>query len=183
VNQFPSLKTKILGPKLEQPECDVTAVAAEVTAPRSPFSPSLAAAAVAATGIAASKRKFTEDVFQPDPARLARELQRERDAANKSPKPKAPRPSPKPKTSTSSAAAALAGKSGGGDGDGGDGGDGGVGGEPREETDEEVARRLHQEFNCAPMRQSRSRRDVSNCAREVMEDANHGQDPGILPSC
>ena len=78
MNQFPSLKTKILGPKLEQPECDVTAVTENVTAPRSPFSPSLAAAAVAATGIAASKRKFTEDVFQPDPARLARELQRER---------------------------------------------------------------------------------------------------------
>jgi hypothetical protein len=55
-------------------------------------------------------------------------------------------------------------------------------GEPKEETDEEVARRLHQEFNCAPVRTSRSR-GGKQCAAEAAEDPVHGTDPGILPSC
>ena len=53
-------------------------------------------------------------------------------------------------------------------------------------TDEEIARRLHAEFNCAPMRTSRSRRTMDLEDRRdggTPEDPVHDNDPGILPSC
>ena len=76
------------------------------------------------------------------------------------------KPSPKPKQQTSASVPASSEDSG----------------EPKEETDEEVARRLHHEFNCAPVRTSRSR-GGKQCAAEAAEDPVHGTDPGILPSC
>jgi hypothetical protein len=75
------------------------------------------------------------------------------------------KPSPKPKQTTSNSVPASSEDSG----------------EPKEETDEEVARRLHQEFNCAPARASRGRGRMG--AQEAADDPVHGQDPGILPSC
>lgn len=189
VNRYPSLKTKLLGPKLEPASPGGSNDSSKENgrvcngnegAYTSPFASTqnLAAAASFATGLPCGKRARDYEKFKPaSPAKVARVRDEalEADARAESPKPSnrskpstpkpaKPRPSPKPKPSGGPAS------SGGSDGS-----------EPKEETDEEVARRLHQEFNCAPARASRGRGRMG--AQEAADDPVHGQDPGILPSC
>lgn len=192
VNQYPSLKTKVLGPKMEptSPSEDSSKENGRPDGEKGAYSSAfastsnLAAAASFATGLPCGKRKADDVPFKPSsPVKTVRVVESEepesrptspKPAPSRSkpptPKPSRAKPSPKPKPAAGSAGPSSS-----------DATDAGAD-EPKEETDEEVARRLHQEFNCAPMRTSRSR-GAKPCAQEVAEDSVHGQDPGILPSC
>jgi hypothetical protein len=184
VNRYPSMKTKLLGPKLEPPGSPDSAKengdgnkGAYASAYKT--TSNLAAAAAFATGLPCGKRMREMEKFKPSsPAKTTRVQSAasldgsERCESPKprskppTPKPSRVKPSPKPKQTNSASVPASSEDSG----------------EPKEETDEEVARRLHQEFNCAPVRTSRSR-GGKQCAAEAAEDPVHGTDPGILPSC
>jgi hypothetical protein len=188
VNRYPCMKTKLLGPKLEPPGSPDSAKensygngnkGAYASAYASTVN--LAAAAAFATGLPCGKLKREMEKFKPNsPAKTARAQstasldESERCESPKprskppTPKPSRIKPSPKPKQTTSNSNSVPASSE--------------ESGEPKEETDEEVARRLHQEFNCAPVRASRVR-GGKQCGAETAEDPVHGTDPGILPSC
>lgn len=211
VNQYPSLKSKILGPKMavgaSSPSSNVSinsskenrldgAAAAgtgsggaggSLLGKSFASTTNLAAAAALATGLH-SKRKRDDSPVKPSPIKIVRvkeDYDYNVDAPAPAPAAVAPAlaatttTSSKPSSHSSQNAFRLA--------------ESAVKNEekneveeeaaPVEETDDDLARRLHQELNCAPVRTSRSRRHTS-CAQEtVMEDPVHGQDPGILPSC
>ncbi|MDA9098792.1 hypothetical protein N9L76_07640 [bacterium] len=190
VNRYPSMKTKLLGPKLEPPGSpDSAKENGDVNGSKGAYASefkstvNLAAAAAFATGLPCGKKMREQEKFKPSSPMKTTRVQAEASAdgsercespkPNGRSKPPTPKPSrvkpspakPKPGNSYNSGPASSE-----------------ETGEPKEETDEEVARRLHQEFNCAPVRQSRSR-GGKLCAGEAAEDPVHGTDPGILPSC
>ena len=188
VNKYPSLKKKILGPKMvdaDHPHAESPTTSSKENAGNSTLgnkytstfasTTDLAAAAAFATGLQPSKRKreFDEPFRPTSPPNIKKERSDDGSDRAKSPKPNKPKPKPKPRTPKASEKTSQ--KS-----------DDGEPKEPKEETDEEIARRLHAEFNCAPMRTSRSRRtmDLEN-PRDggTPEDPVHDNDPGILPSC
>ena len=168
VNRYPSMKTKLLGPKLEPPGSPDSAKengdgnkGAYASAYAS--TSNLAAAAAFATGLPCGKRVREMEKFKPSsPGKTARvQSAASLDGSDRcespkprskppTPKPSRVKPSPKPKQTTSNSVPASSEDSG----------------EPKEETDEEVARRLHQEFNCAPVRTSRAR-GGKQCAAEA----------------
>ena len=185
VNKYPSLKKKILGPKMvdaDHPHAESPTTSSKENAGNptlgnkytSTFASTtdLAAAAAFATGLQPSKRKreFDEPFRPTSPPNIKKERSDDGSDRAKSPKPNKPTTKPKPRTPKASEKTAQKSDNG----------------EPKEETDEEIARRLHAEFNCAPMRTSRSRRtmDLEN-PRDggTPEDPVHDNDPGILPSC
>ena len=184
VNKYPSLKKKILGPKMvdaDHPHAESPTTSSKENAGNSTLgnkytstfasTTDLAAAAAFATGLQPSKRKRDRRAIPPtSPPNVKKERSDDGSDRAKSPKPNKPKPKPKPRTPKASEKTSQKSDDG----------------EPKEETDEEIARRLHAEFNCAPMRTSRSRRtmDLEN-PRDggTPEDPVHDNDPGILPSC
>lgn len=200
VNRYPSLKTKLLGPKMEpqhghgSPESRKENGAGDGNegAYTSPYASTsnLAAAAAFATGLPCGKKMEDSEKFKPQsPTRLAR-MQTSGEGSDRcespkpnnagagtgrqkplTPKPSRVKPSPSKPARPQNSGGSLPGSS---DDAGSD--------EPVPETDEEVARRLHQEFNCAPVRQSRGR-NAREFVAEQATDEVHGTDPGILPSC
>ena len=213
VNIYPSLKSKILGPKMGAPSSPLsnsmkdntvngngaTTSANGASSLGRSFSSTtdLAAAAAQATGLGFhSKRKREDSPTKPSPIKVVRVKEEDYydfdggkpttngGSRNNSSKPSGSKPpsgsrpsgSKQPPSSGTNVRNGAAVKD--------EKAEDAQGGAPKvEETDDDIARRLHQELNCAPMRHSRSRRNIS-CAQETMaEDPVHGQDPGILPSC
>ena len=193
VNQYPSLKTKVLGPKMVEPTSpSEDSSKGERTTRRREGRVFLRLRvhvqprrrASFATGLPCGKRKADDVPFKKpsSPVKTVRVVESEEpESRPTSPKPAPSRskpPTPKPskrnhplnRSRPRLRRPVLLGVA--------------TRGRMRtvEETDEDIARRLHQEFNCAPMRTSRAR-GAKPCAQEVAEDSVHGQDPGILPSC
>ena len=205
VNQYPSLKSKILGPKMGAPvppfsnnattmkENSVNGASLLGGKPSFSSTTNLAAAAALATGLHSKRKRDGDSPVKPSPIRIVRSkedydydygkpamtttnaaaaaLQSPSKSSNKPPTSIKPEENSEEATKVLALAAAL---------EESEEEEAAV----KEETDDDIARRLHQELNCAPMRQSRSRRNIS-CTEAAMaaEDAVHGQDPGILPSC
>lgn len=210
VNMYPSLKSKILGPKMGAPSSPLsntnsmkentlngigaTASANGASSLGRSFSSTtdLAAAAAQATGLAFhSKRKREDSPTKPSPIKVVRVKEDYNfDGAKPATTNGGSRYSSKPSNGGVSSKPYTSNGVGFNSRDSGavtvtvvkeDEKEEGL--NSMEETDDDIARRLHQELNCAPVRHSRSRRNVS-CAQETMaEDPVHGQDPGILPSC
>ena len=196
VNQYPSLKSKILGLKMGVPaskESLVGGAGASLQGKSYASTTNLAAAAALATGLH-SKRKREDAVVKPSPIKIVRVKEEfdgekpDKPATTTSPSKGSKPPSSQStvKSTSGSKGAKITGKPSVKAEDGSvkteDGSTEEGTATPPKETDDDIARRLHQELNCAPMRTSRSRRNIS-CAQEVVEDPVHGQDPGILPSC
>jgi hypothetical protein len=194
-NQYPSLKSRILMGTNSSKENDDAATELgkrKLSSPRASTT-NLAAAAAAATGLHFKRTRRNEGPVA-SPIRVVRvkdeDLIRPASAAR-------PRPPPKPSLTNpndsdpvkseialailaaaesldAAAAADAAAEAEIKEGDASE--------DPSAEpTDEEMAWKLHQEFNCAPARNSR--RGRKSCAQEVAECPAHGADPGILPSC
>ena len=200
VNKYPSLKKKILGPKMvdaDHPHAESPTTSSKENASTlgNKYSSNyastsdLAAAAAFATGLQPSKRRREfDEPFRPS-SPLSVKKERSDDGGSdraKSPKTNKPKQKPKPRTPKPASQSGPQSPRQAKRVTNLDAETESEPKEPKEETDEEIARRLHAEFNCAPMRTSRSRRTMDLKDRRdggTPEDPVHDNDPGILPSC